>query len=96
MRKVRGTQPQVKPIEVGTDTVYVRTNIESIIDKESDFTGWEYDEETYPLKEYVENLTHQEDSSAMAIILTSLMDEISDLSFKIKTLQESVGGANDE
>lgn len=43
--RVRGTMPEVLPVEVNIDTVYVRTNVKKV--ETQDFTGWEYDEEQY-------------------------------------------------
>lgn len=50
--KVRGTMQEVRPIDCNIDTVYVRTNITKI--EEENFTGWEYDEIQYDLKEFLE------------------------------------------
>lgn len=54
--RVRGTMETVPEIEVNVDTVYVRTNIERI--EEEDFVGWEYDEEQYPLREYISTINY--------------------------------------
>ena len=53
--RVRGSMPAVPNIEVGVDTVYVRTNVVKIT--EDDFKGWEYDEIQYGKNEYIELTT---------------------------------------
>ena len=50
--KVRGSQETVPTLEVNIDTVYVRSNIVRIETEE--FTGWEYDEIQYGIREYIE------------------------------------------
>lgn len=51
-KDVRGTQPdRPDELEVNVDTVYVRANIRHVEDEE--FTGWQYDEDQYELKEYI-------------------------------------------
>ena len=50
--KVRGSQETVPTLEVNIDTVYVRSNIVRIETEE--FTGWEYDEIQYSIREYIE------------------------------------------
>lgn len=50
--KVRGSQETVPTLEVNIDTVYVRSNISRIETEE--FTGWEYDEIQYGIREYIE------------------------------------------
>lgn len=52
--RVRGSMEIVPNIEVNVDTVYVRTNIVRV--EEDDFTGWEYDEVQYGVREYIENI----------------------------------------
>lgn len=47
----RGTMETVPENEVNIDTVYVRTNIIKV--EEEDFSGWEYDEAEYSLREYI-------------------------------------------
>lgn len=54
MKRVRGTQEQVRPIEVNVDTVYVRSNIIRI--ETDDFIGWEYDEKQYTFRGYGESV----------------------------------------
>ena len=55
--KVRGTQNFVKDIEIGVDTVYVRTNI--LLIDETDFKGWEYDEVQYKKNRYIELMSEK-------------------------------------
>lgn len=50
--KVRGSQETVLNLEVNVDTVYIRDNIQRI--ETEMFTGWEYDEIQYSLREYQE------------------------------------------
>lgn len=50
--KVRGSQDSIPPLEINVDTVYVRYNVSRIESEE--FTGWEYDEVQYGLREYIE------------------------------------------
>ena len=49
---VKSTAEKVPNLEVNVDTVYIRTNIERI--ETEDFTGWQYDEIQYSLREYQE------------------------------------------
>lgn len=56
---VRGTQEQVASVEVNTDTVYVRTNINRV--EEEWFSGWKYDEVQYDLREYQELVANKSD-----------------------------------
>ena len=87
--KVRGTQAIVKPVEVNVDTVYVRTDIKRIDDE--DFEGWEYDEETYSTKEYIEKLTNSDDTQSIAFLISMLMSEMDFLRMRVDTL-EGVNG----
>lgn len=83
--RVRGTQNHVKPIEVNVDTVYIRTNIRRI--EEDNFIGWEYDEDTYTVKEYIESLTNANDVESMALILSILMGEVDFLKLRLEALE---------
>jgi len=56
--RVRGTMKEVPEIEVNIDTVYIRSNIVKI--EEEDFSGWEYNEIQYPLREYISKLLDTE------------------------------------
>ena len=49
--KVRGTQEVVDNLEIGTTTVYLRSNIKRI--ETEDFTGWEYDEEQFSKENFI-------------------------------------------
>ena len=86
--KVRGTLKTVKPVEVNVDTVYVRTDITRI--NEEDFEGWEYDEETYSTKEYIEKLTSSDDTQSMAFLVSMLMSEIDFLRMRVDMLEGGV------
>ena len=57
-QNVRGSQTTVPQVEVNVDTVYIRSNIRRI--ETEDFTGWEYNEVQYSLREYVEGLLQTE------------------------------------
>ena len=74
---VRSTAISVPLIEVNVDTVYVRNNIKRIV--EGYFDGWEYDETQYSVNEYIEQLTKEEDSSMLALMVSMLMDEVDEL-----------------
>ena len=52
--KVRGTMKTVKPLEIVGDNVCVRKNIIKVEDEE--FSGWEYDEESISLEEYLQTI----------------------------------------
>lgn len=56
---IKGTQKNVTKLEVNIDTVYIRTNIERIETEE--FTGWQYDEIQYSLREYHELIGNKSD-----------------------------------
>lgn len=73
--RVRGSMPVVPNIEVGVDTVYVRTNIVEI--KEDDFEGWEYDEIQYGKNEYITKIAEekQELTGAVADLIQVLADK---------------------
>lgn len=50
--RIRGTQPtQPQSLEVGKDTVYVRSDIERI--ETEDFSGWEYTEVQYKKDDFI-------------------------------------------
>ena len=51
---VRSTAEHIPSIDVNTDTVYVRNNIERI--EEVEFSGWEYDEIQYKKDTYIEQI----------------------------------------
>lgn len=57
--KIQGTQEEVPSIEFNVDTVYIRSNIQRI--ETEAFTGWEYDEEQYPLREYLSKMAKEND-----------------------------------
>ncbi|MCK9267857.1 MAG: hypothetical protein M0P14_03975 [Alkaliphilus sp.] len=54
MARIKGTQEQVKPVEVIKNKVYMRRNIVRT-EEEGDegFSGWEYDEIEVPIAEYM-------------------------------------------
>ena len=63
---VRGTQTEKpKEIEVNVDTVYIRRNIQRI--EEKNFVGWEYKEEQYSIREYIEKITQDKQLLKQAI-----------------------------
>jgi len=63
--KVRGTMEIVQSLEVNVDTVYVRSNIIRVENEQ--FTGWEYDEIQYGVKEYIGKISEQSDANTGAI-----------------------------
>ena len=67
-QKVRGTMLEVKPIDVGVDTVYVRANIIRI--ETPDFTGWEYDETQYKKDDYIAKIADEKEE------LTGVVDDL--------------------
>ena len=86
--KARGSQKLVKQIEVNVDTVYVRSNIRRV--ETEDFTGWEYDEEQYSAKEYIEKLTNSDDTQSIAMLISMIMSEVDFLRVRIENLEGSV------
>lgn len=78
--KVRGSQDSIPPLEINVDTVYVRYNVSRI--ESEDFTGWEYDEVQYGLKEYIEVIgTENENLKATQLetnaLVLDLMESLS-------------------
>lgn len=59
-QNVRGSQSNVPEIEVNVDTVYVRSNIKHV--ETEDFTGWQYDETQYTVREYIETIANKNKS----------------------------------
>lgn len=57
-KNVRGSQEYVPNIEANIDTVYIRSDIVRV--EEIEFSGWEYNEVQYPLREYIEKLLDTE------------------------------------
>lgn len=87
-QKVRSTAKQVPYVEVNKDTVYVRNDIERV--EEVDFSGWEYNEVQYGLQEYIEKLTTNSHTDAMALLLSMMMSEIDFLKDRLKALEGGV------
>ena len=85
--RVRGTQKLVKPVEVNVDTVYIRTNIRRI--EEDNFEGWEYNEDTYNIEDYIEQLTNASDVDSIALLVSMLMSEVDFLRMRIEVLERS-------
>ena len=84
--KVRGSQETVLEIEVNIDTVYVRTNIIRIT--EDDFTGWEYDEMQYGLREYIENInTLGQVNTELELTALELGQQNTDLDLRLLALE---------
>ncbi|UGB31719.1 hypothetical protein [Metabacillus sp. B2-18] len=86
--KIRGTQDQVNNIEVNTDTVYIRSDIQRVETKE--FNGWEYEEKQYNKDEYISQLTSNQDTEGVAFMLTLMMSEIDMLRMEIVALKGGV------
>ena len=82
---IRGTMGSVPNIEVNKDTVYIRSNIIAI--DEDNFKGWQYDEVQYEIKEYVENLSSNQDVQAISMLVAGLMSEVDFLKQKINKLE---------
>lgn len=74
-------------VNVGKSVVRIRTNIERV--EEEDFTGWEYDEEAMPVREYLSRLTIDEDTEGIALIVSLLMGEIDALRERVDELEGS-------
>lgn len=87
-QKVRSTAKHIPYVEVNKDTVYVRSNIQQV--EEMEFSGWEYDEIQYSLREYIESLIPSTDAESIALLLSILMSEIDFLKMKVDILE---GGA---
>lgn len=69
---VRGTQLDVPNLEVNVDTVYIRNNIERI--ESEKFTGWQYDEIQYTLREYQELIGNK--SSVLQLDVNDIAETI--------------------
>lgn len=80
IKKVRGSQKEVPPLEVNIDTVYTRSNI-TVID-ESDFKGWEYDEIQYQKDEYIELI-----SETMANESDNASEMMLDIDFRLSNIE---------
>ena len=68
--KIRGTQSEVGEIEIGIDTVYVRSNIVAV--DEEDFKGWEYDETQYKKDAFIELMAEKNKSLEIQVTDTQL------------------------
>ncbi len=77
----------VPTVNVGKSVVRIRTNVERV--EEEDFTGWEYDEEAMPVREYLSRLTIDEDTEGIALIVSLLMGEIDALRERVDELEGS-------
>lgn len=88
-QNVRSTAKNVPYIEVNKDTVYVRSDIERV--EEIEFSGWEYSEIQYDLREYIENLTTSSDTDSIALLISMLMSEIDYIKARVEALE---GGVN--
>ena len=87
-QNVKGSQENVPQIEFNIDTVYIRSNIKRI--ETEDFSGWEYNEIQYELREYISKLANEEDSSMLALMVSMLMSEVDMLKSKIQILKGGV------
>jgi hypothetical protein len=86
--KIRGTQESIPFIEIGKTNVYIRTNVEYI--EEEEFSGWEYDEETISIPEYISTLSDKNSVDITALLITGLMQEIDELKTKVEALEGSI------
>jgi hypothetical protein len=59
MESVRGSQEFIQSIEVSKTTVYIRSNIRRI--ETMEFEGWEYDEEQFPIENFIADLRKEND-----------------------------------
>jgi hypothetical protein len=80
--KVRGSMETVQALEIGIDTVYVRSNITKI--EEEFFTGWEYDEIQYSKDEYLQLTssrveTLEKDKTDLQVAMAELMETVATL-----------------
>ncbi len=66
---------EVKPLEVGVDTVYVRTDIVRV--ETEDFIGWEYDEEQYSKDAYIKKIADEKEELTLVVddLITVLVDK---------------------
>ena len=97
---VRCSSESVPNLEVNVDTVYVRTNIQRV--EEELFSGWQYDEIQYDIREYQGFIgsdinaiaevvsTTLEDTTNVGEALATALVEIEMLKAEIQTLK---GGA---
>lgn len=85
MIKVRGTQNEVKPIEFNVDTVYIRDSIIRV--NTDDFNGWEYNEQQYKIREYLEKVSKEN---------SDLTIQNSDLMFESAMLQSQLSEVKNE
>jgi hypothetical protein len=83
--RIRGTQNSIPFIEVGKTNVYFRTNVVRI--EEEEFSGWEYDEQVIPIQEYINTLADRDSTDTIAMILSTLMQEIDELKTRITVLE---------
>lgn len=83
--RIRGTQNSIPFIEVGKTNVYLRTNVVRI--EEEEFSGWEYDEQIIPIQEYINTLADRDSTDTIAMILSTLMQEIDELKSRITVLE---------
>ena len=87
-QNVRSTAEYIPSVEVNIDTVYIRSEIKRI--EEIDFSGWEYNEIQYKLREYISKLANEEDSSMLALMVSMLMSEVDMLKSEIQILKGGV------
>lgn len=83
--RIRGTQNSIPFIEIGKTNVYFRTNVVRI--EEEEFSGWEYDEQVIPIQEYINTLADRDSTDTIAMILSTLMQEIDELKSRITVLE---------
>lgn len=84
--RVRGSMETVSEIEVNVDTVYVRTNIARV--EKEDFTGWEYDEVQYGVREYIENINALgQVNTDLELVTLELGQQNTDLELRILALE---------
>ena len=70
---VRGSMLEVPLLEVGVDTVYMRSNVIRI--EEEEFSGWQYNEIQMSKDEYIEKIAKEKDilqETVDVLVLSSL------------------------
>ena len=70
---VRGSMLEVPLLEVGVDTVYMRSNVIRI--EEEEFSGWQYNEIQMSKDEYIEKIAKEKDilqETVGVLVLSSL------------------------
>lgn len=73
LENVRGSMVEVPSLELGVDTVYMRSNVIRI--DEEEFNGWQYNEIQMSKDEYIEKIAKEKDilqETVNVLVLSSL------------------------